>query len=787
MKKHSARRTSYFVLTSTLDKSKGDFEVLNDEKLNIELRFLEEGEIFVLNNDQTDSIVVTRLEDINSPIYFSIVSNCLQLVTDSQCQILLPCSREGRRKLTHNIKNLQDIMKLCEGDIVTITTKYSFKKLIGKIRYRGNLKNKLGVWFGVELSLDFYGEGDTNGVGYFTCTEQLGLFVTADQISIEAKVPEFKEALNIGTRVMWPSDTGNEYGTVKWFGKLKKEPSKAWMVGVEFDRPVGSGTGAYKNEKLFTAKENHASFVPLIGLAPCSEEPVNYPTSESQLNIDKSISNKNESEKKPNNPKPDLYNNPNYDPLVEKFPKFDVGSRVKIKLKTKPIFGVIRWKGKLTSSSKKAVGIEVEDTFPGCSSGEFLGKKIFTCPPNKAFFYNEGGLFEDRRTFDNESLEWCQKYPFGKLDSPLVTDEYVPTIPLEEIDRTVVGKYRGIQGYCNSCYLDSALFSLFVFSDVFKPILCEQTSNPIQLQLKAIIATVRKYGWVRADYVYQLREELNNMSNGKLPGLLKEEQDPEEFINFLFSYVKIEPLLVINTMEKMNIFNITETENANDPPQLSELLGITFLKNDISLKTPPKGLLVQMPRSGLEKSKKYVIPDLKINITPLLINYEHKCAICDSAAKVKCKDCLKSILFADNLYDRITYCDECNKKVHSHRERTDHKSNCLDKNVEGSLSSPIYMNLKSVICISTSHYVSFVRCGKNVDDPWLFQDSMADRVSCLRDRFGFNIPWVKKFQDVGKWLNKPGKEIEESINDNLLPKHVLRILSDAYICLYELN
>ena len=39
----------------------------------------------------------------------------------------------------------------------------------------------------------------------------------------------------------------------------------------------------------------------------------------------------------------------------------------------------------------------------------------------------------------------------------------------------------------------------------------------------------------------------------------------------------------------------------------------------------------------------------------------------------------------------------------------------------------IYMELVAVVCIETSHYVSFVRCGDTPQAPWCFFDSMADR------------------------------------------------------------
>jgi len=38
------------------------------------------------------------------------------------------------------------------------------------------------------------------------------------------------------------------------------------------------------------------------------------------------------------------------------------------------------------------------------------------------------------------------------------------------------------------------------------------------------------------------------------------------------------------------------------------------------------------------------------------------------------------------------------------------------------------MELFAVICIQTSHYVSFVKTGKGNNAKWIFFDSMADRM-----------------------------------------------------------
>ncbi len=38
------------------------------------------------------------------------------------------------------------------------------------------------------------------------------------------------------------------------------------------------------------------------------------------------------------------------------------------------------------------------------------------------------------------------------------------------------------------------------------------------------------------------------------------------------------------------------------------------------------------------------------------------------------------------------------------------------------------MELFAVMCIETSHYVAFVKCGTGPTAPWVFFDSMADRM-----------------------------------------------------------
>lgn len=72
-------------------------------------------------------------------------------------------------------------------------------------------------------------------------------------------------------------------------------------------------------------------------------------------------------------------------------------------------------------------------------------------------------------------------------------------------------------------------------------------------------------------------------------------------------------------------------------------------------------------------------------------------------------------------------------QVHSHQRRSSHGWRPLSVPIEFSILQDhcpvprLFMELFAVVCIETSHYVAFVKCGSGSDAPWCFFDSMADR------------------------------------------------------------
>lgn len=136
-----------------------------------------------------------------------------------------------------------------------------------------------------------------------------------------------------------------------------------------------------------------------------------------------------------------------------------------------------------------------------------------------------------------------------------------------------------------------------------------------------------------------------------------------------------------------------------------------------------------------------------------------ECFICGHLAQYECLQCLSDRKLQPGRIKQ--YCSTCNtqvylivithtvlpvttlvvtvlslcffcfflNQVHSHHTRQSHSPKALEVSLNAASVAPVprhTMQLFAVLCIHTSHYVSFVKYGS---DPhaWLFFDSMADR------------------------------------------------------------
>lgn len=155
-------------------------------------------------------------------------------------------------------------------------------------------------------------------------------------------------------------------------------------------------------------------------------------------------------------------------------------------------------------------------------------------------------------------------------------------------------------------------------------------------------------------------------------------------------------------------------------------------------------------------------------------------------------------------------------QVHSHPQRRSHQPASLEipKGYVGRgvphIMTRDKLELFAVLCIETSHYVSFIKYGPNSQD-WIFFDSMADRqgersvfmlylitctilhitlrlscVLCSGERDGFNIPEVHTCPEVSMYLEMSPAELANQVPRDM--KGVAkRLFCDAYMYLYQSN
>lgn len=577
------------------------------------------------------------------------------------------------------------------------------------------------------------------------------------------------------------------------------------MAGVEFENPVGSGTGLYNEQQLFEAHMNHASLVPVIGLmkaedfggesqkptkpsrsrstrpvrpgsrdlltctSPVSVQSLQQQMSELILPESQHVTQESPSKASPS-PASDASPAFRYDNLLisklaadeadnqrecsDKISPMrsngkpdgedlEVGSLVQVRIDGEARYGVIRWIGLLDGvlidtdddgSSKVMAGVELEEECSGCCDGSVNGMRYFSCGSRKGYFVPVNECRKDSRF----CAERRRSTAFGSIDCPSVTGDVAPLSTPEDL-QSLCGKNRGIQGHHNSCYLDATLFAMFSCTTIFESLLYRPpTKNDIpeyaevQRVLKEeIVNPLRTNLYVRADRVMHLRTLLEKLTSVR--GLTSEEKDPEEFLNLVLNQIlKADPYLKLSSgLESFFYQLFVEKDEKLALPSVQQLFDQSFLASDIKLRQVPPALLIQMPRFGRQfKMYPRIIPSLYLDITDVLENSPRQCCICGQVAEVECKECFGQ--FGEGL-DSTAFCTKCLDKSHAHKKRSKHQlTRLLVPNEflvlrEHTQVPRVFMELFAVLCIETSHYVSFVKCGSGPDAPWCFFDSMADR------------------------------------------------------------
>ncbi|XP_050076644.1 ubiquitin carboxyl-terminal hydrolase CYLD [Anopheles maculipalpis] len=515
-------------------------------------------------------------------------------------------------------------------------------------------------------------------------------------------------------------------------------------------------------------------------------------------------------------------------------PSLGVGSMVEVTLDafeapgstpgtTDPLlYGVIRWIGPLptvgggSNHRKVMVGVELEDEpidpTLETTNGTHNGVRLFRCPANRAIFVHTSQCSRDRRFQDIPPMSPCTSRTtqasstgsktdttmFGKVDCPVVKGRMPPLkiLKLEELEE-ICGKFKGIQGHHNSCYLDATLFAMFTFTSVFDSLLFrpkEPEDNPQyeevqRVLLEEIVNPLRKNHFVRADRVLKLRQLLDRLSS--VTGLMSEEKDPEEFLNSLLAQIlRADPFLKLSSgLDTFYYQLFVEKDERLNLPSVQQLFEQSFLASNIKLKEVPSCLIIQMPRFG-KNFKMYprILPSQVLDVTDIIEDSPRQCWVCGKLAEYECRECFGKMQ-CEGL-EGTAICKSCIDSVHHHSKRLNHKPVPLSVPQDFIPMAPhcevprLYMELFAVVCIETSHYVAFVKAASGQDAPWCFFDSMADRNG---EQNGYNIPKMVPVPDLPRWLTEEGSRAlnEEAVNDKMLPEHAKRLLCDAYMCMYQ--
>ena len=105
------------------------------------------------------------------------------------------------------------------------------------------------------------------------------------------------------------------------------------------------------------------------------------------------------------------------------------------------------------------------------------------------------------------------------------------------------------------------------------------------------------------------------------------------------------------------------------------------------------------------------------------------CFVCGKVAEYNCKECRFSFGWERPF---VYFCSPCKDLFHQNSTRISHKVEGVNAKArpEGfqECTEMKKLELFAVVCIQTSHYVTFAKCGNAPDDRWVFFDSMADRV-----------------------------------------------------------
>ncbi|KAL1272776.1 hypothetical protein QQF64_028638 [Cirrhinus molitorella] len=693
----------------------------------------------------------------------------LQPLKLRSAQLLLALeSNEERLLALNDTEALKEASDLSEGSRVFVEYKEQWLK--GVIRYIGNLISPpyncpiTGAFFGVELQGEDKGKGQNDGSyikTHFKCPKDSGVFAPFTRVRPMDRKPSAPPLQSQSSLSMTSTEPLKAGDRVTFFGD--KNTHHGMVMNITDGQ--GGKMVLISTDKDDDGKQGGEIMIPLDCV------------------IKEELLNKDENEKMDTSQGSEMGG-------ITDSHEITVGSLVQFLGKTL-LYGIVRWIGYLPDKAEKIAGLELEDSSAGVTDGTYKEKRYFKCPPYCGLFVKLSSCRPDDR-FSGGMKKQSNGHSDNDEAIVSVEQENVPPLKTEDVSKRLIGKMRGIQGHCNSCYMDSALFSVFSCSSVLDSLLFKSTEHETiqSILLKNIVNPLRKNGFVSERSVMNLRKQLQKREH--CPTYTTDEKDPEEFLSLIMQEILfLDPLLKLcnqsgYTTKEQSCYYYQIFMDYNHHlvlPTVQQLLEHSFYSNSLKLAEVPACLILTMPRSGKSfKMFPKIIPSTELDITGLLMDGPQQCVLCGQLADQECAECFRDTVFSDTGFKY--FCVACSTQVHSHQQRRCHKPRklVLPQGFSSDRRTPAREKLElfAVLCIETSHYVSFVKYGTR-DTDWIFFDSMADRVGEID---GYNIPEVCACPEVGQYLHMPLAQLA-----NQVPREMegvaKRLFCDGYMYLYQ--
>ncbi|GCC19900.1 hypothetical protein chiPu_0018607 [Chiloscyllium punctatum] len=520
------------------------------EDLSIQSRVFPAGNIAIipeadyLQNEAVELGRRAKFHLVEADVYLTLEVASLRLLTVQEAGFLQAVSPSAQRLNLYLEKTaLQSAQQLHVHDPVTVD--YKSLSLPGVIAYIGSICDSAklsGTFFGIELQVEVEEDGKNDGTfggkQYFQCNRGHGIFVPFNKVRRRRSIGEAGQFVGPGDGKVEDPLRDHPVGPGDRVAVCMEERMERGVVIDVIDR----GSAVLVNIELDQVKGEELKMPLTVPLSSVMREDLLRPAGkmhpsaprDGELLVDGGFT------------RVPLENGGSRSAHF-----LGVSSVVQIDMgKGQLMTGVIRWMGYLPEMVGEIAGVELDED-RGLSDGTWKGHRYFHCAPKRGIFVRLESCRPDTRfqslliTSEN-SQDPGQSWNPESSVVPIVT----PPPRNEEAVRVLEGRMRGIQGHCNSCYMDTALFSLFsctlVLDSMLHKSISPQCRHIQRILREEIVNPLRRDGFVDCKKVMNLRMELT--AGGSCAGFTSEEKDPEEFLNVIMQHVLgLEPLLKLRS------------------------------------------------------------------------------------------------------------------------------------------------------------------------------------------------------------------------------------------------